>query len=130
MADEDWEHVAQRVNERMEELGLSQTRLASQAEVSQRLLRELRAGEQRDYRASGLSRIATALGWPHDAFQRLRYGGPVEERRRLSHEQRLSTHLAAGQLLRRVESIERELGELSAEITRLFRIADLDDEER
>lgn len=127
MQAEDWDHVAAKVNARMDELGLSQTRLAAQAEVSQRLLRELRRGERRDYRAAGLSRIAVALGWPYDAFQRLRFGGPIEERRRLPHQERLSTHLAAGQLLRRIETIERELGELSAEITRLFRVDDLED---
>ncbi len=126
-ADEDWDHVAEHLNARMEELGLSQTRLADEAEVSQQLLRDLRKGVERGYRAAGLARIAVALGWPHDAFQRLRYGGPVEERRRLPHDVRTSLHLAAGQLLRRIDDIERELEELRVEITRLLRVDDPED---
>jgi transcriptional regulator with XRE-family HTH domain len=126
--EENWQYAAEQLNARMEELGLSQTRLADQAEVSQQLLRDLRAGESRSYRAAGLARIAVAVGWPHDAFQRLRFGGPIEERRRLSHETRMSLHLAGGQLLRRIDDIDRELAELRSEIVRLLRIADAEDD--
>jgi transcriptional regulator with XRE-family HTH domain len=125
--EEDWDHVAAHLNARMAELDLSQTRLADEAEVSQQLLRDLRKGVERSYRAAGLARIAVALGWPHDAFQRLRFGGPLEERRRLPHDVRTSLHLAGGQLLRRIEGIEHDLEDLRAEITRLLRVDDPED---
>lgn len=128
MPEENWQHVADQLNARMDELGLSQTRLAEQAEVSQQLLRDLRRGEERNYRAAGLARIAVAVGWPHDAFQRLRFGGPIEERRRLPHETRMSLHLAGGQLLRRIDDIDKELSELRSEIVRLLRISDAEDD--
>ncbi len=121
---ERWDHAARVLNERMEELGMSQTRLASEAGVSQQLLRDLRAGESRQYRASGLARIAVALGWPHDAFQRLRYGGPVEERRRVPHSTRTQLHIAASQFLRRIDDIEKQLTELRIEIIRVMRVDD------
>lgn len=131
---EDWQHAAAVLNARMDELGMSQTRLSSEAGVSQQLLRELRSGEARQYRASGLARIAVALGWPHDAFQRLRHGGPVEERRRIPHAARTEMHLAASQFVRRIDDIERQLTELRTEIVRLLAVddseaADLRDDE-
>lgn len=128
-APEDWQHAAEALNARMEELGMSQTRLSSEAGVSQQLLRELRAGETRQYRASGLARIAVALGWPHDAFQRLRYGGPVEERRRIPHAARTEMHLAASQFVRRIDDIEKQLTELRTEIVRLLAVDDSEVEE-
>lgn len=129
MPEEQWDKVAETLNARMKELGMSQTRLAEEADVSQQLLRDLRKGTPRQYRAGGLSRIAIALGWPHDAFQRLRYGGPVEERRRLPHDVRTSMHLASGMLLRRIDDIERQVGELRAEVVRYFRLDDLDEDD-
>jgi transcriptional regulator with XRE-family HTH domain len=123
-----WDHAAEELNRRMEELGMSQTRLAQEAKVSAQLVRDLRKGVPRSYRAAGLARIAVALGWPHDAFQRLRTGGPAVERRRLPHDVRTSLHLASGMLLRRLEVIEREVAGLRSDINRYFRVEDVEEE--
>jgi hypothetical protein len=123
-----WDHVAEVVNSRMEELDVSQTWLAEEADVSQHLLRDLRNGVARQYRPAGLARVAVALQWPPDAFQRLRVGGPAVERRRLPHDVRTSMHLAAGMLLRRIDDIDRQLQDLRGEVVRYFRVDDLEDE--
>lgn len=125
---ERWDHAARVLRDRMEEVGVTQTRLASDAGVSSQVLRDLRTGVPRQYHAAGLAKIAVALGWPSDAFQRLRYGGPVEERRRMEHDVRTDLHLFAGQLMRRIDAIERDLVELREEIVRALRVDGLDDE--
>lgn len=73
--DDNWEAVADAINIRLHELGMTQYELATKSGVSVATIRELQrktATRQRHPRT--LSTLSTALGWPADHLDRLRRG--------------------------------------------------------
>lgn len=71
--EEGWARVADAVNARIAERGLSLTRIESESGVSFRSLKKVVTGQGLD-RADRLSVLATYLGWRGDAFDRIRQG--------------------------------------------------------
>jgi transcriptional regulator with XRE-family HTH domain len=77
---DEWASVASAINERMEIIPIDQATLARRAGLSDAFVRSMMKGEPRgEPRDLNLRKLAVALGWRADAFDRLRAGGqPVE----------------------------------------------------
>lgn len=73
---EDWGRVAQVIDNRMRELGLTQQQVAATAQVSLTTLRELQHNiNPRKRRPQTLAAVSTALRWSHDHLDRVLTGG-------------------------------------------------------
>lgn len=62
----DWKAVAEAMNTRMEELGLSQKELSERSKVSTATLRLMQQGAEAARSATTLAAVSTALGWSPD----------------------------------------------------------------
>jgi transcriptional regulator with XRE-family HTH domain len=72
---DDWPTYGRAVRERREALGIRQ----GAGGVSTATWRKVEAGRGAPYRRTTLVAIARALGWPDDAFDRMRAGRPPDE---------------------------------------------------
>ena len=70
----DWAAVSKAVNERMNELGLTQKKLAELSNVSLSTLRKIQHGHPQQRNAVTLTAICRALRLPDDHLQRLAEG--------------------------------------------------------
>ena len=103
MTPDPWVRVGEAVRARREALGLTQLDLARAAGVSETTVRVLETARRDSYRRPNLRAIASALGWPDDAIDRIRAGRPADE-----------------QLVDRDDrALEDRLAELEAELLRL-----------
>jgi transcriptional regulator with XRE-family HTH domain len=74
--EQDWGAAGRAVSARLAELGITQTELANRSNVSLSTVREIAQNlNARRRNPKTLSALATALGWPEDAFTRLLRGG-------------------------------------------------------
>lgn len=101
----DFERLAERVRTRRHELGLTQSALASEAGATDRLIRSIELGEQRNRHPGTLRAIAAALGWTPDSIDRILAGEEPAAKRLLTPDQE-----------ERLLALERQLAELRAEI--------------
>lgn len=102
---DEWARVGAAVRERREELGLTQLEVATQAGVSESMVRVLETARRTSYRAGNLRSIARALSWPDDAIDRLRAGRPADEPLAPPDERPLTE---------RLEALEAEVARLRA----------------
>jgi hypothetical protein len=70
--------LADAIEHRMDELGLTPTKLQKQTGLSASVLRFLRKGDRRDYHVDTTRSVCDALGWSRDSIQRLLDGEPPE----------------------------------------------------
>lgn len=63
--------AAKGINERLSDLGWSQSDLVRESGVSATTIRWLQNGDHRTYRDQTLARVSKALGWPPGALRRL-----------------------------------------------------------
>lgn len=65
----DWQAVADAINTRMEELGMSQRELASRSRVSVAALRQIQKAVPKERNPRTLAAISEALGWPPNRLE-------------------------------------------------------------
>lgn len=104
---DEWARVGAAVRERREGLGLTQLELATQAGVSESMVRVLETARRANYRAGNLRAIARVLQWPDDAIDRVLAGRPPDERLSPPDERPLTD---------RLEALEAEVARLRAEL--------------
>lgn len=104
---DEWARVGAAVRERREGLGLTQLQLATQAGVSESMVRVLETARRTSYRGGNLRAIARALNWPDDAIDRVLAGRPPDERLSPPDERPLTD---------RLEALEAEVARLRAEL--------------
>src|SRR5690349_10161836 len=73
----DWQAVADAINTRMEQLGLSQKELSERSKVSTATLRLMQQGADASRSATTLAAVSTALGWKADHLGDVAAGRPV-----------------------------------------------------
>jgi transcriptional regulator with XRE-family HTH domain len=73
----DWRAVADAINTRMEQLGLSQKELSERSKVSTATLRLMQQGADASRSATTLAAVSTALGWKADHLEDVAAGRPV-----------------------------------------------------
>lgn len=100
----DFERLAERVRARRHELGLTQSALATDAGATDRLIRSIELGEERNRHPGTLRAIAAALGWTPDSIDRI-----------LAGEEPKAVKLLAPDQEERLLALERQLAELRAE---------------
>ncbi|WP_394615280.1 helix-turn-helix domain-containing protein [Lentzea sp. JNUCC 0626] len=72
----DWQAVADAMNTRMEQLGLSQKELSERSKVSPATLRLMQQGAAASRSATTLAAVSTALGWKADHLEDVAAGRP------------------------------------------------------
>lgn len=73
----DWQAVADAINTRMEQRGLSQKELSERSKVSTATLRLMQQGADASRSATTLAAVSTALGWKPDHLEDVAAGRPV-----------------------------------------------------
>ncbi|WP_189160109.1 helix-turn-helix domain-containing protein [Lentzea pudingi] len=73
----DWQAVADAINTRMEQLGLSQKELSERSKVSPATLRLMQQGANASRSATTLAAVSTALGWKADHLGDVAAGRPA-----------------------------------------------------
>lgn len=106
--------MAEAIEQRRQEKGLSPTEFAKAAGITVQGLRPVRLGERRRYRHNVRIGVARALDWPDDALERLMAGevpAPLEP---------LDPATAAWLNLR-LDRLEAQLGDVLSELQTLAR---------
>lgn len=106
---QDWPRVARLVNERMDELGLTQMDLVRRSGVSDATVRKIMRGTRMAYRRPSLSEISKALGWQPNTLERLSQGEDPPK---------MVDYLDRQQLLRRVRELRRIVDALEDDLRR------------
>ena len=75
----DWQAVADAINARMEELGMSQQELASRSRVSVAALRQIQKAVPKERNPRTLAAISEALGWPSNRLEDVAAGSATDE---------------------------------------------------
>lgn len=73
-ADDEVPGMAEAIERRMNELGLTPTTLATASGLTYEGVRPVMLGTRKAYQAKTRQGVARALGWPHDWYQRLLAG--------------------------------------------------------
>jgi len=74
-----WQAVADAINTRMEQLGLSQKELSERSKVSTATLRLMQQGADASRSATTLAAVSTALGWKADHLGDVAAGRPAPD---------------------------------------------------
>lgn len=101
-----WKAVADEMNTRMEELGLSQKELAERSKVSTATLRLMQQGVDAARSATTLAAVSVALGWQSDYLADVAAGRPISPG-------------APSDLHELVASLKREVADLREELSEL-----------
>lgn len=111
---EDWSAVARAVNQRVDELGMSQRTLAERAQVSSAIIREIQQNKiQRRRNAKTLEALSVALNWPAEYLSAVLDGqdpAEVTSRQLADVPDRLTA------MERQLRSIARQLEKLNANV--------------
>jgi transcriptional regulator with XRE-family HTH domain len=111
---EDWAAVARAINQRVDELGMSQRTLAERAQVSSAIIREIQQNKiQRRRNAKTLEALSVALNWPAEYLSAVLDGRDPAEAisRQLSD---VPNRLTA--MERQLRTIARQLEKLNANV--------------
>lgn len=111
---EDWASVASAINQRVDELGMTQRTLAERAQVSSAIIREIQQNKiQRRRNAKTLEALSVALNWhPEHLTAVLEGSDPAEVSRRQSDD--VPARLTA--MERQLRTISRQLDTLNANL--------------
>ncbi|WP_395110599.1 helix-turn-helix domain-containing protein [Actinomadura sp. SCN-SB] len=102
-----WEAVAQAVNDRMRERGITQRELAESSGVSPATLRQIQHGVSRQRSRSTLAAISRALGFPEDRLREISLSGQPEGHHMVTDASPLSDlRQEVADLRKRVEALE------------------------
>ena len=109
---EDWAAVARAINQRVDELGMSQRTLAERAQVSSAIIREIQQNKiQRRRNAKTLEALSVALNWPAEYLSAVLDGrNPTQVSGRRADE--IPDRLTA--MERQLRSITKQLEKLNA----------------
>jgi transcriptional regulator with XRE-family HTH domain len=111
-AEGDWAAVAQAIADRLEQLRMTQLDAASRARISPTTIRELRNNTNpRHRRPQTLAALSVALDWPAEHLSSVLHG---EETRPRNSE-------AEDQLLKVIDSMQREIRDLHQRVTSIER---------
>jgi predicted transcriptional regulator len=107
---EDWSAVARAINQRVDELGMTQRTLAARAQVSSAIIREIQQNRiHRRRNAKTLEALSVALSWPAEHLSAVLDGrDPAEVSSR-----------AADDVPDRLTAMERQLRTISRQLERL-----------
>lgn len=111
---EDWAAVAKAINQRVDELGMSQRTLAERAQVSSAIIREIQQNKiQRRRNTKTLEALSVALNWPAEYLSAVLDGREPAEviSRQLAD---VPNRLTA--MERQLRSITRQLEKLNANV--------------
>ena len=111
---EDWASVAKAINQRVDELGMSQRTLAQRAQVSTAIIREIQQNRiQRRRNAKTLEALSVALNWPPEYLSAVLDGhDPADASSRQSDD--VPNRLTA--MERQLRTISRQLATLNANL--------------
>jgi transcriptional regulator with XRE-family HTH domain len=104
-----WVAVSKAVNERMNELGMTQKRLAELSNVSPSTLRKIQHGHPQQRNAVTLTAICRALRLPDDYLQRIAEGNSPAEALQNDSAELAALRTEVADLRKRVEAIEARL---------------------
>lgn len=115
---EDWTAVAKAINQRVDELGMTQRTLANRAQVSSAIIREIQQNKiQRRRNTKTLEALSVALNWHPQHLSAVLYGAdPVEAARRQADE--VPDRLTA--MERQLRAISRQLDAMNANLEALL----------
>lgn len=111
---EDWSAVASAINQRVDELGMSQRALAERAQVSSAIIREIQQDKiHRRRNAKTLEALSVALNWPPEHLSAVLDGrDPADVASRQASD--IPDRLTA--MERQLRTINRQLAKLNANL--------------
>jgi hypothetical protein len=111
---DDWAAVARAINQRIDELGMTQRTLAERAQVSSAIVREIQQNKiQRRRNAKTLEALSVALSWPPDYLSDLLDGREPSDAGRI-HSDDVPDRLTA--MERQLRTINRQLATMNANL--------------
>lgn len=115
MAEQTVPHMAQAVESRRKELGLSPSDFAREAGLTVQGLAHVRKGTRRDYQDRVLNGVARALHWPNDWYQRILDGSDGTDLPHTEHAPKPST------IEDRVAALEGQITDLREAVGQIVR---------